>query len=551
MIINRFVSFCGSPVALRYKNVRVAAFCYMGLPFFLFAMTWLSFLPALISASVTLFILVLVIKPDLLKHRKASPDAVLNRHAVEEISVPVWTLIVVTLVAGIWIWWSGIGGAFYQSGDFPYRNAVFRDLLTYKWPVIYGEDKGMLAYYIGFWLPAAIVGKTVGLVTDNADVIWGVGNTALYLWTVIGVLLVLLMLYFNVKAVNTQKVLLATFVFLFFSGMDVIGWFVAGTDGFMNRLIEENIHIEWWAKKISFPSGHLLQYSSFTTQLFWVFNQAVMTWLCTLTLFREQTPQNFVYIGMMSLFCGPIPFYGFFVLALVLGVLFFWRARRHPKYTILSFFSLSNVLAVLGIFPVCFAYFTGNSAATLKSGSKLLRFVPRLIFNVDGKPGTGISGKRLVLFITFLLLEFLLVALLIWWHNRKELPFWACMGMLCIFPLIFTGAAADFCMRATIPALVIFCVYVIRFMFEKSNSPKHSPDRLLYLLLTVFILIGSVTPLVEMSRGIYKSVEAGHYLTYNDTFKSLGSDEKDAGSIKNFTAQKYENSKFYKYFARR
>lgn len=548
---NALTSVFSDEIVLKYAHVRVAAFLYMGLPFIIFSLTWLAFLPALISATVTLFILSLVIFPSLLQKRSAPEGVVLNRNSVEELHVPTLVLIAVAVLAGVWVWWSGIGGGFYQSGDFPYRNAVFHDLIDYKWPVIYGGKKGMLAYYIGFWLPAAVVAKLAGGVIHNDAAVWQIGNSALYLWTLLGVVLVLMMLFFNVKATGGKKVLAATLIFLFFSGMDSVGWLSCGINGAFDRLVEENIHIEWWAKKISFPSGHLLQYSSFTTQLFWVFNQAVMTWLCTLTLFREQTPENFVFIGMMSLFCGPIPFYGFLVLALTLGVLFLWRARRHPKYMLLSLFSLSNVLAVLGVFPVCFAYFTGNSAATIKSGSKLLRFVPRLIFNVGGQADGGLSGKRLLLFIAFLLLEFLLAAMLIVWHSRKELPFWVCLGMLCIFPMIFTGAAADFCMRATIPALVVMCVYIVRFLFEKWHSPRKSVDRLICIVLVLFLIFGAVTPVVEMSRGIYKSVEAGHLVTYNDTFKSLGSDEKDASSIKNFTAQNYEGSKFYTYFARR
>ena len=541
--------------SVSYSAVRIAAFCYMGLPFIIFALTWLRFGMALLSATVTLFILFLTIKPSLITniidHRQLSRTIRLNPLAAERICIPYWTAIVVFLVAGIWVLWSGIGGAFYQSGDFPYRNAVFRDLITNKWPVIYGGEKGMLAYYIGFWLPAASFGKFVGLFTHNDAVVWNLSNTALYLWTVIGVVLVLLMLYFNVNATSGKKMLAASLIFIFFSGMDIVGWLAGGTDGFFQRMVVENIHIEWWAKKISFPSGHLLQYSSFTTQLFWVFNQAVMTWLCTLTLFREDNPKNYVFIGMMSLFCGPIPFYGFFVVALTRGVLFFWRARRHPAFTVLSFFSVSNLLSLVGIFPVCFAYFTGNSAATLKGDSKLLRFVPRLIFNIDNKADAGIDKRKLLLFLAFLALEFLMIALMIWWHNRKDLTFWVCMIMLCVFPLIFTGAAADFCMRATIPALVLFCMYVIRFLFDKIHSPKQSADRLLCYVLIFFLLLGAATPIVEMSRGIYKSKEAGHIVTYNDTFKSLGSDEKAAGDIKNFTAQNYYNSTFYKYFARR
>ena len=546
-----WAAFFKSGFDLEYLHIRAAAFLYMGLPFLIFSLTWLSVIPAILSTAVTLFILILAIKPNLLKPKHVPEKALLNREAVTHIHVPFGAMLAVMVAVGIWVWWSGIGGGFYQSGDFPYRNAVFRDLINYKWPVIYGGDKGMLAYYIGFWLPAAGVGKFFGLFIHNSSIVWGIGNTALYLWTAIGVFLVMLMLFFNVKATSGKKVVFAALIFIFFSGMDVVGWFAAGADGAISRLVEENIHIEWWAKKINFPTGHLLQFSSFTTQLFWVFNQAVVTWLATLTLFREQTPANFVFIGMMSLFCGPIPFYGFLVLALVLGITFIIRARKYPRFVVRSLFSLPNILAVLGIFPVCFAYFTGNSAATIKSGSKLLRFVPRLIFNNDGLAHAGISPKRLILFISFLILEFLLIALMIWWHNRKDLPFWACCLMLCIFPMIFTGAAADFCMRATIPALVVFCMYVIRFLFEKWDSPKQSVDRLLCILLTVFLILGSVTPLVEMSRGIVKSVKAGEMLTYNDTFKSLGSDEKDASSIKNFTAQHYEDSKFYTYFARR
>ena len=560
---NKTVSSSHSPtqdvtrpgVNLSYSAARIAAFCYMGLPFIIFSMTWLRFWVALLSTTVTLFILFLVIKPNfitnIIDRRQLSKKIRLNPLAVDHIRISYGAALVVFLIACLWVFWSGIGGGFYQSGDFPYRNAVFRDLITHKWPVIYGKEKGMLAYYIGFWLPAASFGKIVGLFTNNSAAIWSLSNAALYLWTVIGVVLVLLMLYFNVNATNSKKILAATCIFVFFSGMDIVGWLAAGTDGFFARMVDEKIHIEWWAKKISFPSGHLLQYSSFTTQLFWVFNQAVVTWLAILTLFRENTPQNFIFIGMMSLFCGPIPFYGFLIIALTRGILFIYRGRKHLRFTVGEFFSISNLLSLIGIFPVCWAYFTGNSAATLKSGSKLLRFVPRLLFNVDGKAHTGLDGKRLLLFISFLALEFLLIALIIWWHNRRDLTFWVCMLMLCVFPMIFTGAAADFCMRATIPALVLFCVYVIRFVFDKINSAKKSADRLLCYVLITFLLLGAATPIVEMSRGFYMSKKAGHFVTYNDTFKSLGSDEKSADSIKNFTSQNYINSTFYKYFARR
>ncbi len=535
---------------LSYARVRAAAFCYMGLPFLIFAMGWLSLVPALLSAAVTVAILILAVKPCRKKQPNVPSAILLNSDGITHIRIPRWTVLAVALIAAVWVFWSGIGGLFYQSDDFPFRNAVFRDLLTYKWPVIYGGEKGMLSYYIGFWLPAAVVGKFFGLFIHNADAIWHIGNAALYLWAVAGIVLVFLMFCFNVNANSRKKVLYAALIFVFFSGMDIVGWFAAGADTVLERLTEANIHIEWWAKFISFPSGHLMQFSSFTTQLFWVFNQAVVAWLATLTLFREKTPSNFVFIGMMALFCGPIPFYGFFVLALTLGIRFFWRTRRHPKFAIFSFVSPQNVLALLGVFPVCYAYFTCNTAANIQGDSKMLRYVPRLILNFGGRADMGVSPARLWLYIAFLLLEFLLIALLIWWRYRKELPFWVCCVMLCLCPMIFTGAAADFCMRASIPALVVLCVYTVRFLFENFHSPKHSLNRLICMLLTCFLILGAFTPLVEMYRGVVRSVAQGRYITYNDTFKTLASDEKSADSVRNFTAQHYENSTFYTYLAR-
>lgn len=49
----------------------------------------------------------------------------------------------------------GIGGHYYQSPDWDWRNAIFHDLIYKKWPVIYSEYDKALVYYIGYWLPSA------------------------------------------------------------------------------------------------------------------------------------------------------------------------------------------------------------------------------------------------------------------------------------------------------------------------------------------------------------------------------------------------------------
>ena len=142
----KIAGFFKSGFDLDYLHIRTAAFLYMGLPFLIFSLTWLSVVPAIIATACTMFILLMAVNPQLLKPKSVPEEALLNGNGVTHIHVSFWAMFLVMLAVGIWVWWSGIGGGFYQSGDFPYRNAIFRDLLTYDWPVIYGGEKGMLAY---------------------------------------------------------------------------------------------------------------------------------------------------------------------------------------------------------------------------------------------------------------------------------------------------------------------------------------------------------------------------------------------------------------------
>ena len=62
------------------------------------------------------------------------------------------------LAAG-WCFFAGIGYFYYQSFDYHFRNAVFRDLISYDWPVFYDKADTPLVYYMGFWLVPAALAK--------------------------------------------------------------------------------------------------------------------------------------------------------------------------------------------------------------------------------------------------------------------------------------------------------------------------------------------------------------------------------------------------------
>lgn len=177
-----------------------------------------------------------------------------------------WIIAVVLMMT--WVYLSGIGGFTYQNDDFWARNAIYRDLINYDWPVIYdlslepdyvanllGTEKVAFSYYYIFWLPIALLSKLFKLS-------WFVSNVLLYFYVVLGLFLVL---YFLNRKLGKCSYI-ALFLLIGFSGLDVIRFVIR------NNYLPTIEHIEWYG-------DFFYQYSSNTTQLFWVFNQSVPIWL--------------------------------------------------------------------------------------------------------------------------------------------------------------------------------------------------------------------------------------------------------------------------------
>ncbi len=186
----------------------------------------------------------------------------LNKALITNSQFPILrTIFYLLLLTGLWVFLSGVGGYAFQNWDHHWRNAVLHDLITYNWPVVYSSpEKGpitMLVYYVGYWLPAALAGKIFG---------WQAANFVLFLWTWLGVFLVISHLSLKLKTTALKAALLL----IFFSGMDALGVLLFANE--YPTLWPPIQHLEIW-------SGNL-QYSSFTTQLFWVFNQVIPAWLC-------------------------------------------------------------------------------------------------------------------------------------------------------------------------------------------------------------------------------------------------------------------------------
>jgi len=364
------------------------------------------------------------------------------------------------LLTGIWVLLSGVGGYAFQNWDHHWRNAVLHDLIAYDWPVIYSSpDKGpikMLVYYVGYFLPAAWIGKLFG---------WQIANFALFLWTWLGVFLVTLHLSLRLKT-STVK---ATFLLLFFSGLDALGALLFSSD--YPTLFPPIQHLEIW-------SG-TLQYSSFTTQLFWVFNQAIPAWLCFVLILesdsllsdRQITPK--IFLWSLCFFFAPLA-----ALGLLPYLILEWFKQTDWKAPFKNL-RLDLLLASGIIVLISYLYFSSNTAAQER----------------------GLQAVALKDFFAFFLLEggilWLLLAPLKWRDPR-----WAVTGLLlAVIPFIQFGSGRDFVMRASIAPLFYLMIMTGEAIFQKTTP------RLLLITFYLLLAIGSLTPLYEINRSIYRSFE--------------------------------------------
>ena len=326
---------------------------YLVLPFLIFIGGWMKIYIAIPAILVVLFCA-----------WKACKD-------MPELWLPEWNrdnlvkILFIVSVLAIWVYYSGIGKFVFQNADHTARNRIFDMLVQYEWPVKsskivtnFDGETGFygITYYIGFWLPSAIIGKLFGL---------RVGYYFQAVWALIGLALVYYLICSRWKQIKIWPV----FVFIFFSGLDIIGAYLTNMDYVNSSAIW---HLEWWANPY--------QYSSMTTQLFWVFNQAIPVWLAVMLSYIQKNNRNLIFILACSMLTSTLPFIG------LLPITLFLCLSRKEKVTsnkesklkqkilflIKDTCSLQNILGggVIGILSFC--YLSGNLSGAHVMGNNTL-----------------------------------------------------------------------------------------------------------------------------------------------------------------------------------
>ncbi len=511
---------------LRMSSDRIA-YLYLALPVIIFMFTWIRPLIGISAALLVGFALFLAV-------RKA---------AASPISFSRRTIFITIVVAFVWCFFAGQGGFWYQSGDHAWRNAVYRDLVYHPWPVVFEQQNVLLNYYVGYWLVPALFGKALFFMTQNAGAAWLTAKIALLLWSTLSITLCFLLLANVLRCNSPKRYFAAIIVFIFFSGLDILGVYI------LNK--RAGLHLEWWCPGC--------QYSSFTTCLFWVFNQAVPAWIAILLLLYDRRIENFAFCGLAILVSSPIPLIGLFPIYLAIGLEELIKSKE--KLAIVKkVFSLQNIIACLIIFPICFIYFSENAAVSkrgviIPKPVVVVQTAPAhasttVLLNAPNKPAPKLDSqaakmiKRGVKLALFFVFEAGIYLLMLLRKKRKTILYWCIVIELMIIPFIHIGMANDFCMRASIPPLVVLMTMVFDDFYD--SYEKKSFKFTVYCIILAFAIL---TPGKEFYRGVFEIYK--HKKFEDNRIISIEKTISKNRSWNNFISYDYSESLFYKYLAKK
>ena len=370
------------------------------------------------------------------------------------------TLLIVA-IAALWCVLAGLGHFVYANSDWVVRDAVLLDLVRRPWPVTYSLDgvATVLRAPIGYFLPAALVGK-----------LWGVraAELALLAWTVVGVSLTFALMLRDRPPLRAALVRIG--VFVAFSGMDVLGMYTHYNP------FQPGDHLEWWA--------FVFQYSSQTTQLFWVPNHALPGWIAIAWLLG-QDPRRLplapailfvVFVPLWSPLTaiGVAPLFGVAIVRRLLADRFRGALATIADWRLL----LPLAACVVLVLP----YLVAGSDAVASGSNADLRWV-----------GEDIVPRV----IEFALFEFAGFALLLLKRDRLDPLLWTAIVVLLALPFYRFGPYNDLVMRGSIPSLSLLAIGIGRWLSQPVARTRGPAARWAAVAL---LAVGAVTPAMELAR---------------------------------------------------
>lgn len=396
-------------------------------------------------------------------------------------------IILIFLLLLVWTVYSGVGGLMWQNRwDHMYRNALFKDLVSYQWPVVNHmlSEPRTLCYYIGFWMPSALIGKLFG---------YQVGYFFQLVWAYAGVLLAFLLLSEYLKKISFRVALL----FVFFSGLDIVIYLLYKIKFHESAVIFSELlkgeHIELILGKFNSSSN--------TTLLFWLYNQSIPFWVGFLLLLQQNCNRNRLFTFMLMVLFAP-----FQAVALVPFVIYQFlhefKQSDKAKYNKIKKFlcdciTIQNLTGFV-VSAIIALYFMSNTA------------VQKI----------GISVKNagdFVQLLLFLASEYVVYLVLIHKSIRRDGALIVLITTMIVYSFIQLGDSNDFAWRTCIPSTFYLLILVMKNILQKVEKLKWKR-----VLLIIVILVGFITPLMEFVRTSEHT--AAYYLGSKSNEDNLTSD---------------------------
>jgi len=428
------------------RTMIYSAYAYITIPFLIFTLGWIR-----LSYAIPIVGIVIVSTALSLKQYDLFRNVGLKNKLKK--------VLLVFVIIIVWVLLSGIGGYSLQNHDHFWRNAVLHDLINYDWPVIYKihgleinhelEGKScMLVYYIGYWLPSALIGKIGG---------WDAANFSLFIWTIIGLTLT----YYFLCRLFSSFSLRILLIFIFWGELCIIG--ILFTFSIRDILISE---FNLYAGSMVYPSN--------TGLLYWVFNQTVTSWLIIVLLFNKIPPRNILFLYGLCLFQSSYAFLGLFPFIVYFMAKSYSRNKlsvRGISDRLFELFSFQNIFGFSIVFLITLLYFKSNPS------SENFAFLPRNMF----------------VYFAFITLEFGFVSLLMYKKYKREPIYYIAICSLLIIPFFYLGAWVAFVARVSIPSLFILMLLSIRYVFEEKKDWR-------MIILVICLFVGAFPATKEILR---------------------------------------------------
>ena len=421
---------------MNIRSLRGLSLGYLLLPNLIFFYFWTNLAIAVAGIVLLLYLFI---------------NVLLQKNSVSETILNPKDLLLLTTVALIITFMSGVSGLSYQTFDYWCHNTKFYELFKYDWPIRIPLDGPVISYYYGYYVIPAFFSKLTGSISE----------TFIFIWTFIGFFLGLSWVYI---ALN-KKIL---FVLLAMAVGDT-------------PHVVKTVFYKLTGELYEFGDFGIESWSNFEN-LLWVPNQVIPTLIIGgmfVYILKNRLPlENIVLPIALTFWWAVFPAFTSGLLAglLIVRKWLFAGFKLDWKLVINSV-----ILPFLACVPVLI-FFLSHEEAPISG------FIWQFPDNMTSRVieySINIGMNLLIFFLAFK-----------YFRNERQkqlpaFPFYVIMAFIMIFPIYRIGKVNDFLFRGLMPYLLIVGIYLFYPLASVSAANAWNKVRKSAYSIVVFSLLVS------------------------------------------------------------